>query len=173
MSANAVRGLVAAGELAQRAAVVAAARAWRGTPYHEQGDVMGAGVDCGMILVRVFVDLGLLAPFDPRPYPPDWMMHRDDERYLDLVRELAAREIDLEAGELPEPGDVVVFRHGRSLSHGGLVTGAPGTLSGWPWIVHAYAPARLVEEVDVSGTPLARLGTGPRPMRAFSYWGRG
>ena len=64
-------------EFSERTAVVAAARSWIGTPYHNCADVIGTGVDCGMLLVRVFVDSGLCAPFDPRPYPlglafPSW-----------------------------------------------------------------------------------------------------
>ena len=30
-------------------------------------------------------DLGLVEPFDPRPYTRDWMLHRDDERYLGFL----------------------------------------------------------------------------------------
>jgi len=163
---------VTAREAEQRANAVREARRWIGTPYHEQADVLGVGVDCGMSLVRVFVDTGLVPAFDPRPYPRDWMMHRDDERYLDVVRALAARELDL-AVETPAAGDVVVWKHGRTFSHGAIVTGAPGTLSGWPWIVHAYADAGRVEEIPVTGTPLMRIAGGPRPMRAFSYWPKG
>ena len=51
---------------ATRLEVVTAARAWIGAPYHHAADVKGAGVDCAMILVRVFCDLGLVEPFDPR-----------------------------------------------------------------------------------------------------------
>ena len=69
-------------ELDERNRVVAEARKWILTPYHNGADVRGAGVDCGMLIVRVFVDLGLVPPFDPRPYDPDWMLHRDDEKYL-------------------------------------------------------------------------------------------
>lgn len=155
--------------LSERAHVVRGARGWIGTPYHPQGDVPGVGVDCGMILVRVFVDAGLVPPFDPRPYPSDWMMHRDEERYLEIVRGLCVREYDPREAA-PPAGDVVVWKHGRTFSHGAVVTGRPGTLSGWPWVVHAYADARRVEEVDVTGTPMMRLGGGPRPMRAFSVW---
>lgn len=153
----------------EREAVAAQARRWIGTPYHHAADVLGAGVDCGMILVRAFVDAGLIAPFDPRPYPADWMMHRDEERYLDLVGRFAARELG--PGEAPRTGDVVVWKHGRTFSHGAIVTGPPGTFGGWPWIVHAYADAGRVEQVDVSKTPLMRLGGAARPMRTFSYWG--
>lgn len=156
---------------AERAHVVREARRWIGTPYHQQAAVLGSGVDCGMILVCVFVAAGLVAPFDPRPYPPDWMMHRDDERYLDIVRGLATREFDPWETS-PEPGDVVVWKHGRTFSHGAIVTGAPRAraATGWPWIVHAFADAGRVIEQDVSGTPMMRLGAEARPMRAFSVW---
>jgi len=71
----------------QRAAVVAEARRWIGTPYHHQADVLGAGVDCGMLLVRVYVDTGVVPPFDPRPYSVQWHLHREDERYLGFLLE--------------------------------------------------------------------------------------
>ena len=96
--------------------MVAEARSWVGTPYHGCADVKGAGVDCGMLLVRVFVDLGLTEPFDPRPYPSDWHLHRSEERYLGFVFE-RGREV-----AEPQPGDVAVFRYGRCYSHGGIVT---------------------------------------------------
>jgi cell wall-associated NlpC family hydrolase len=144
-------------ERAQRAAVVAAARSWIGTPYHNCADIRGAGVDCGMLLVRVFVDTGLCAPFEPRPYPADWHLHRGEERYLGFVFDRAA-EVNS-----PQPGDVAVFRFGRCYSHGGIVTAA-APLS----IVHAYFPARRVVEEDVARSgPLADPARQPR---FFSFW---
>ena len=50
-----------------RFAVVAAARAWLGTPYHHAADIRGVGVDCAMILVRVFCDLGLVPSLRSAP----------------------------------------------------------------------------------------------------------
>ena len=145
-------------ERGQRAAVVAAVRAWIGTPYHHAADVKGAGVDCAMLLVRVFCDLGLVEPFDPRPYTRDWMLHRDDERYLGFLLE-RAREV-----KTPEAGDVVLFRFGRCFAHGGIVTaGAPLT------IVHAFAPARVVLEEDVARN--AELAERLGQARFASYWG--
>jgi NlpC/P60 family putative phage cell wall peptidase len=138
-----------------RAVVVAAARSWLGTPYHHAADLKGVGVDCAMILVRVFVDLGLVEPFDPRPYVKDWMLHRDDERYLGFLL-ARAREV-----ERPEPGDVALFRVGRCFAHGGIVS-ATAPLS----LVHAYAPAGCVVEERLDGHPeLAR-----RTRKFFSYW---
>lgn len=144
-------------EAAQRQAVVDEARSWIGTSYHHEGDVKGAGVDCGMLLVRVFVDLGLVPPFDPRPYPPDWMMHRSEERYLGFVLDRAAEV------ETPAPGDVALWRHGRSFSHGGIVVG-------WPLLVHAYAQAGLVKLDDASLQ--GRLSDPRHPVRFFSHWPR-
>jgi hypothetical protein len=146
-------------ESAQRARVVAAARAWIGTPYHNCADIRGVGVDCGMLLVRVFVDTGLCPPFDPRPYAVDWHLHRSEERYLGFIFE--------RAGEVAAPvsGDVMVLRYGRCYSHGGIVTkSSPLT------IVHAYHPARTVLEEAIAHS--AVLSSTARQPRFFSFWAK-
>jgi cell wall-associated NlpC family hydrolase len=146
-----------ASEIAQRAAIVAAACSWIGTPYHNCADVKGAGVDCGMLLVRVFVDTGLCEPFDPRPYPPDWHLHRSEEKYLGFVFD-RAREV-----EQPRPGDVAVFKFGRCYSHAGIVAEADPLA-----IVHAYAPARrVIQERVHQNAVLAEIKRAPR---FFSLW---
>jgi NlpC/P60 family putative phage cell wall peptidase len=136
-------------EAAARAAIVAAAREWIGTPYHHMADVKGVGCDCAMLLVRVYVDLKLVEPFDPRPYTRDWHLHRSEERYLGF---LLARAHEVAS---PLPGDVILFRYGRCFSHGGIVTLAhPLT------ILHAFHPARVVleEEIAHNAEVAARLG---------------
>lgn len=157
-------------EVREREEVCAEVRKWIGTPYRNLGDTLGACVDCGMLLVRTFVDTGLIPAFDPRPYPPAWMLHQDEEKYLDIIRRLAPHEFDPRQ-VAPLPGDVVVWKWGRTFSHGGVVTGAPGTLSGWPWVTHAYADARRVVEDDVSRSAMMVENGQPRPLRAFSLWG--
>jgi NlpC/P60 family putative phage cell wall peptidase len=141
------------------AAAVAAAREWIGTPYHNCADVKGVGVDCGMLLVRIYVDLKLVTPFDPRPYSPDWHLHRSEEKYLG---HLLARA---ESVARPEPGDVVLFRYGRCYSHGGVVTRADPLT-----IIHAFHPAGLVleEEVARNAELAARLGDA----RFFTLWSK-
>lgn len=144
-------------EAEQRAAVVAEARRWIGTPYHHAADIRGAGCDCAMLLLRVFAACGLLVPFEPRPYPRDWHLHRGEERYLAIVAKHAV------AIEAPQPGDVVLFRHGRSFSHGGIVSDlAPLRL------VHASWPARMVIEETLAGSPFAG-----KAQRCFNPWGVG
>jgi cell wall-associated NlpC family hydrolase len=143
----------------QRAAVVAEARSWIGTPYHNCADIKGIGVDCGMLLVRVFVDLKLCPPFDPRPYPVDWHLHRSEERYLGFIFDRSAEAVQ------PLPGDVMVFRYGRCYSHGGIVTAANPLR-----IVHAYYQARIVVEDEVARN--AVLADPARKPRFFSIWAK-
>lgn len=100
---------------------------WLNTPYHHAADVRGVGVDCAMLLVRVFCDSGLVPPFDPRPYPPDWHLHRSAERFLGWIAQFA------EAVDSPQVGDVALFKFGRCVSHGGIVA----TLSPEPIMIHA------------------------------------
>lgn len=145
-------------ESCQRANVVREARSWLGTPYHNCADIKGVGVDCGMLIVRVFVDTGVAAPFDPRPYSPDWHLHRGEEKYLGFVLD-RAHEVEI----IPKPGDVAVFKYGRCFSHGGIVTkAAPLT------IVHAYHPARRVVEDEVER--IADLIETVRERRFYSCW---
>jgi len=140
-----------------RAAVVAEARKWIATPYHVGADIRGAGVDCGMLIVRVFVDLGLIPPFDPRPYPPDWMLHKDDEKYLAFLPDRCARVDE------PRLGDIALFRYGRAFSHGGIVTTAAPLA-----LVHAYHDAGCVVEDRVERNPA--LSDPKRKMTFFSIW---
>jgi NlpC/P60 family putative phage cell wall peptidase len=140
-----------------RAAVVSAARDWIGTPYHNCADVKGVGVDCGMLLVRVYVDLKIVTPFDPRPYAPDWHLHRSEEKYLGHLLE-RARSV-----ERPRPGDVILFRYGRCYSHGGVITRAEPLT-----IVHAFHPAGIVLEEEVARN--AELADRLVDARYFTHW---
>jgi hypothetical protein len=139
--------------------VVAEARSWIGTPYHNCADVKGAGVDCGMLLVRVFVNSGLCAPFDPRPYPSDWRLHRSDERYLGFIFDRCAEVA------APGAGDVWVLRYGRCYSHGGIVTKAKPLTVG-----HVFPPARRVLEEEIEHNSV--LMDPARLPRFFSYWAK-
>lgn len=116
-----------------QSAVLAEAATWLGTPWHHEGDVKGAGVDCAMLLIRVFTAVGAIADFDPRPYPIDHMMHSDDERFLGWLQKHAD---PVTSGD-PQPADVLVYRVGRCYSHGAIVTQ-------WPYILHAFRDERAV-----------------------------
>jgi cell wall-associated NlpC family hydrolase len=147
-------------ESAGRAAVVAEARSWLGTRYHHAADVKGrqGGVDCAMLLVRVYCDLGLVEQFDPRPYTRDWFLHRDEERYLGflLARSHEVRE--------PGLGDIVLFRMGRCFAHAGIVSRAEPLT-----IIHAFSGARCVVEDTISHLP--ELSARLKTAKFASYWG--
>jgi NlpC/P60 family putative phage cell wall peptidase len=144
---------------ATRADVVAEARSWRRTPYRLAQDVKGVGVDCALLLLRVYADLGLIEPFDPRPYPADWMLHRSEEKFLKIVL-ARAHEI---SPDQAEPGDVVLFRVARCFAHGGIITIAKPLT-----VVHAYSHAwQVVEErADQSAIMARQLKTA----KFASYW---
>jgi cell wall-associated NlpC family hydrolase len=112
-------------EALARHKVLREAATWINTPYHENGDVKGAGVDCGMLLIRCFSDTGIIEPFDPRPYPIQWAYNQRAERYLEIVQRFAS-----EIFEPPLPADVAMFKIGHSWSHGAIVTR-------WPEVIHA------------------------------------
>lgn len=143
-----------------RQKVLAEARTWIGTPFHHGAELKGVGVDCGFLILRVFADLGIVEPFRPAPYTPDWHLHRDEERYLDA---LLARSTEVSS---PRLGDVALFRVGRCYSHGGIVT-RPAPLT----IVHASCPARIVLEEDVGSN--AEMADPRRAVRFFDVIGRG
>ena len=120
-----------------RAAIVAEARGWIGTPYRHQASLKGVGADC-IGLVR-----GVWRAFhgeDPEPLPAysgDWAETTGEETLLDAAhRHFAAVPV---AAMLP--GDVLVFRWRPSLpaKHCGFLV-EPERL------LHAYQSAGIVAE---------------------------
>ena len=135
-----------------RAAVIAEARSWLRTPWHHMGRVKGAGVDCATLLAEVYHAAGLVPEIEPEEYPMDHMMHRDEERLVAWIEKYAART------EAPRPGDVVVYRFGRTFSHGGIVIDDAHLL-------HAYREERAVVIGELHGGRLAG-----REMRFYTLW---
>lgn len=132
-----------------RTAVIAEAVTWIGTPFHHAARVKGAGVDCLMLLAEVYERAGVTGRIEPPFYVPDWHLHRDAERYMHgLLRH--ARAIDV-----PEAGDVALFRFGRTFSHGAIV-------AEWPRLIHAYWA------IGVVWGDALRFPLGDRPVRFFT-----
>jgi hypothetical protein len=147
-----------AGAAMMRFAVVEEARSWLGTPYHHAADVKGHGVDCAMLLVRVYCDLGLVERFDPRPYTRDWFLHRNEERYLGFLLE-RSREV-----RAPGLGDIILFRMGRCFAHAGIISRV-NPLN----IIHAFAPTRCVVEDIIERS--VELKAKMKTAKFASYWG--
>jgi NlpC/P60 family putative phage cell wall peptidase len=128
--------------------VVAEARSWIGTPYHHLAAVKGVGVDCAMLTWSVFNALDLFEVPDPRPYPHEWHLHRSEERFL-LSFETWAHRV-----EAPRPGDIALFRYGRTVSHSGILTSTTT-------MVHAYIGLGCWEE---------SLDAADYAERLHSFW---
>ena len=58
---------------------------WIGTPYHHHSGIKGVGCDCVHLLIKVYVEAGLMEDYDPGYYPPQFFMHSDEERFLKKV----------------------------------------------------------------------------------------
>lgn len=113
---------------AQRAAIVEEARSWLRTPWRHEGTIKGVGVDCAMLPLAIAKALGH-APqdFDPRPYPQKWFLHRDQELFLEQLQKYAHRIPE----ELVEPGDIIMYKIGRTASHAAIVVDDV-------YMIHAY-----------------------------------
>jgi len=101
----------------QRAAVVAEALTWKGTPYHHQSNIKGVGVDCAMFLIEAYGNVGVLKKFDPRPYSSDWFLHHSEEKYLQTLIPFA-KEISVRDAK---SGDIILMKLGRTFSHSAIV----------------------------------------------------
>jgi len=113
----------------QRTNIVRAAKEWLGTPYHHHARVKHGGADCAMFPLSVYQECGVL-PRDywPPEYSVQWHLHRSEELYLREIQKFV-----VETGEPPLPADFVVFRFGRTYSHGAIVVE-------WPIVIHSYIP---------------------------------
>jgi cell wall-associated NlpC family hydrolase len=115
-----------------REKIVTEAKTWVGTRYHHLADIKGHGVDCAMLLIRVYCGLGLAPAFDPRPYETQWYFHHSEEKYLEWIKKYC------DPVERGLPGDIEVYRFGRCAAHGTIIISED-------MMIHAYQPARVVE----------------------------
>jgi NlpC/P60 family putative phage cell wall peptidase len=120
----------------RRADIVAAARAWIGTPYRHQGALRGVGCDCLGLVLGVWREL---TGEDPGPLPPytrDWA---EAER-RETLAEGARRHLIEIPPDQADAGDLVLFRWRPHLpaKHAGILTG-PATM------VHAQEHAAVTE----------------------------
>jgi cell wall-associated NlpC family hydrolase len=137
-------------EAEARARVVEVARSWIGTPFHHVHGVKGRGVDCAHFLARVYEEAGVIEPVKIEYYPPQWFLHREEEKFIGYVLQCGGREIpEYQA----QTGDAVLYKIGRCYAHGAIIVS-------WPKeIIHAYVTAGGVmpfggRDSDLRGKPV-------------------
>lgn len=118
--------------------VVAAARAWIGTPYCHQASCKGAGADCLGLLRGVWRELRGAEPAEVPPYTPDW----SEPSHEELLWQAAGTHLEPVTGAL-EPGQILLFRMraGSVAKHLGIVATVGSVTS----FIHAYSGHGVVE----------------------------
>ena len=121
---------------ADPAVVIAAARSWLGTPYHDQASVRSVGCDCLGLVRGVWRELHGPEPMPIPPYSRDWGETGTREPLAEAARGVM---LELPVTEI-EPGALLLFRMrtGAVAKHCGIVT-APDRF------IHAYEHTGVVE----------------------------
>lgn len=140
-------------ETAARARVIEVARGWMGTPFHDVAGKKGVGVDCAHLIARVYEEAGMIPLQDIETYSPQFMLHRDDPLFEQYI---AKHGHPVEA---PQMADIVLYKIGRSYSHGGIVVNWPGA------IIHAFKNFGFVAETDADESSLRG-----KPRKFYSLW---
>lgn len=122
--------------LLTRAAIIAEARAWIGTPYRHQASLKGVGCDCLGLVRGVWRACVGAEPERPPAYAPDWAEASGTET-LQLA---AARHLVAVAPDRFTGGDVLLFRwrDGLIAKHAAIAT-CDGTM------IHAHDGAAVCE----------------------------
>lgn len=117
--------------------VVVAARAWLGTPYHDQASVKGVGCDCLGLARGVWREVVGVEPVPVPPYSRDW----GETGQREVLFEGAAQAMIRIPVESAGPGDMLLFRmrRGAIVKHVGILTESDG-------FVHSYDRLGVIEE---------------------------
>lgn len=112
--------------------IVAAARTWIDTPFHDQARVKGVGCDCIGLIRGVASELGIEfeGPHNYSRVPNPSLLWSAISDNADLVAQVGLDE--------RKPGDVLLFKVRRDPQHFAF-------MSGEDTMIHAYDGARVCE----------------------------
>lgn len=143
-------------EAAQRTAVIAAARSWISTPFHDLARVKGIGVDCAQLLAAVFEEAGIISHVEPDHYSPQHFLHHPEERLTEDISRYAHEIDEASVG----PGDVVIYKIAKCFAHAAIIVD-------WPReVIHAHKQTGMVIAM-----PAFHADMKGRKTRFFSFWG--
>ena len=127
----------AAAPAADSAHVIAVARTWLGTPYHDQASLKRVGCDCLGLARGIWREVVGPEPFPIPPYSRDWGETGPVEVLADGARRMM---IEVPPVAAP-PGALLLFRMrpGAIAKHVGILTG-PKTF------LHAYERVGVIKE---------------------------
>ena len=138
---------------ADPALVIAAARSWRGTPYHDQASLRGVGCDCLGFARGVWREVVGAEPFPIPPYSRDL----GETGPREVLAEGARRMMEeIAPGDAP-PGALVLFCMGGRGSPGRAIAKHVGILTGPECFIHACERLGVVEQ-DLTSVWRRRIG---------------
>ena len=122
---------------ADPAAIIAAARSWLGTPYHDQASLKGVGCDCLGLARGVWREVVGPEPFLIEPYSRGW----GETGQIEVLAEGARRMMREIAPGDAGPGALVLFRMvPRAIAkHVGVMTGPDS-------FIHSYERLGVIEQ---------------------------
>lgn len=117
--------------------VIAVARGWLGTPYHDQASVKGVGCDCLGLARGVWREVVGTETLPVPPYSRDW----GETGAREVLADSAARVMIRIDPEKAGPGAAVLFRMraGAIVKHVGILTGEGS-------FIHSYERLGVIEE---------------------------
>lgn len=139
-----------------RSAIATEARTWIGTPYHPNGNLKGAGVNCAQFLYGAAKNAGVLpedAP-DPRKFTAQLAAKTKEERLVAYIAAYGGAEIP--EGEV-KTGDIVFYRVAGEHGHTAIVLD-------WPNVVHS---------MPLNGCQMGIVNEGSmgaKTRRYFTLW---
>jgi NlpC/P60 family putative phage cell wall peptidase len=123
--------------IADPALVIAVARSWLGTPYHDQASLKGVGCDCLGLARGVWREVVGPEPFPIPPYSRDW----GETGPREVLAEGARRMMPEVSPEEVASGALLLFRmRPRAIAkHVGIMAGSTS-------FIHAYERLGVIEE---------------------------
>ncbi len=107
----------------RRAAALAEAEAWRGTPHGHRIASKGRGIDCIRYVVRIMTAAGVVEETAIPTYPTSWGLAQKESAMGRLFAACADVDRIWVDEWIPEFGDICIWAVGRNSNHCGIFLG--------------------------------------------------
>ena len=98
--------------------VIKEAKSWINTPHVHYTLQKGIGADCGLFIIGVYSNIGLINKEMPEYYPEDWAFHKPIGDMFESIVQRYCKEVTKE--EI-KSGDLILYQFGKCLSHGSIL----------------------------------------------------
>ena len=147
-----------------RAAIVAEAKTWLGTPYKAVGRIKGVGISCAMLVYMVVRAVRAIpeGATEPKWYSGQVHLNSTEDRMIDCLIAYGGREIEESA---IQPGDIVFYKTGLSFGHIAI-----GTSSGFAVTCIAQSDPACMVYTNISDWPANSIPLGTWTSTVAGAW---